>query len=80
MIRTLEGQNAEFFQHPQLPEAIRVASLQPVKNSRLIARGKVTVQDLSSMLPAVDLQPRKNNAKILDSVPLLVEKPRTYLL
>ena len=65
VIHALEGQNAEFFQHPQLPEAIRVASLQPVKNSGLIAHGKVTVQDLSSMLPAVVLQP-KNNAKILD--------------
>ncbi len=54
-----------FWQHPALPEAIRVDSLQPVKATGVFAEGKVIVQDLSAMLPAIVLAP-KMNTRILD--------------
>ena len=55
VLEALHEFDIDFFQHPMLPEAIRVDSLQPLKKSELFRSGKVIVQDLSAMLPAVVL-------------------------
>ncbi|MDO4280854.1 MAG: 16S rRNA (cytosine(967)-C(5))-methyltransferase RsmB [Peptococcaceae bacterium] len=61
----LEFLGVDFMQHPQLPEAFKISSLQPLQNSDLFKKGQVIVQDLSAMLPAVVLNPQKNQ-RILD--------------
>lgn len=60
VLEALREFDIEFFQHPMLPEAIRVDSLQPLKKSELFRSGKIIVQDLSAMLPAVVLSPEEN--------------------
>lgn len=65
VIAVLDAKGVTWSQHTVLPEAIRVDSLQPLKESALFREGKVIVQDLSAMLPAKVLQPKKN-ARILD--------------
>lgn len=61
----LDQAEISFWQHPMLPEALRVNSLQPVRMTGLFEEGKVIVQDLSAMLPALVLAP-KMNTRILD--------------
>ena len=65
MIATLKEMKVEFKQHQDLPEALCLSSLQPVKQSLLFVEGKIIVQDLSSMLPATILQPQKDSC-VLD--------------
>lgn len=52
--------NVNYVQHPQLPEAFCVKSLQKIKQSSLFKQGKIIVQDLSAMLPALILNPEKD--------------------
>lgn len=61
----LEHVHVEYVQHPQLPEAFCLKSLQKIKHSALFKDGKVIVQDLSAMLPALVLNSAKD-AKVLD--------------
>lgn len=65
VIATLKEMKVEFKQHQDLPEALCLSSLQPVKQSLLFDEGKIIVQDLSSMLPATILQPQKDSC-VLD--------------
>lgn len=65
VVQTLAQTSVLWQQHPAMPEAIRLSSLQPVYQTDLLAQGKIIVQDLSAMLPAVILQPQKN-AMVLD--------------
>lgn len=65
IINLFVQKNIEYSQHGGLPEAIRVNSLLPIIESGLINEGKVIIQDLSSMLPAIALAPKKNS-RILD--------------
>ena len=65
VIATLKEMKVEFKQHQDLPEALCLSSLQPVKQSLLFVEGKIIVQDLSSMLPATILQPQKDSC-VLD--------------
>lgn len=53
----LEYLNIDFVQHPALPEAFCLKSLQKIKQSSLFKQGKIIVQDLSAMLPALVLNP-----------------------
>lgn len=57
--------NVNYVQHPQLPEAFCVKSLQKIKQSSLFKQGKIIVQDLSAMLPALILNPEKD-MRVLD--------------
>lgn len=61
----LDAAHVAWERHPMFSEAIRVQSLQPLKKSTLLQKGQVIVQDLSAMLPAMILNPKKN-ARILD--------------
>ncbi len=65
VVAVLKEMKVEFKQHQVLQEALCVSSLQPIKNSALFVDGKIIVQDLSSMLPAVILQPREGSC-VLD--------------
>ncbi len=60
-----EHLNIEYVQHPALPEAFCLKSLQKIKQSSLFKQGKIIVQDLSAMLPALVLNPSKGN-QVLD--------------
>lgn len=60
-----EHLNIEYIQHPALPEAFCLKSLQKIKQSSLFKQGKIIVQDLSAMLPALVLNPSKGN-QVLD--------------
>lgn len=60
-----EHLNIEYVQHPALPEAFCLKSLQKIKKSSLFKQGKIIVQDLSAMLPALVLNPSKGN-QVLD--------------
>lgn len=61
----LEYLNIDFVQHPALPEAFCLKSLQKIKQSSLFKQGKIIVQDLSAMLPALVLNPSQG-MQVLD--------------
>lgn len=65
VISAFKQMDVGFEQHSDLLEAIRVDSLQLIKQSELFKQGKILVQDLSSMLPAIVLNPSKNSC-VLD--------------
>lgn len=65
VIISLEKNNVKYEQHPMMPEAIRVDSLQVLKDTNALKSGQLIVQDFSAMLPSVILAPAENQC-VLD--------------
>ena len=60
VMNELDALQIDYKQHQSFKEAIRVSSLQKVRESKLFEKGFITVQDLSAMIPAMVLNPQKN--------------------